>query len=219
MTFRTKEDFVAEFIREGIIAGRFPRGARLKQDEIAARLDISVTPVREAFRILEAEGYLVSARHRGVTVAPFDPDTAGELTELRVLLESRLVAAAVRAMGPPDIAQLRRLQHEVEAAVHAADRTRIRAANYRFHSHLYGLAKLPQTLRFVQMMWAKFPFDLIHRIEGRPARLLEEHDVLFDALAAGDSDAAVRAVRAHIEGGWRELEAELGARATARDRT
>src|SRR5688572_5400037 len=72
MDFKTKEEYVAEFLREGILAGRFPRGTRLKQAEIAEHLNLSITPVREAFRILEAEGYVLSETHRGVVVCPFD---------------------------------------------------------------------------------------------------------------------------------------------------
>ena len=60
MQFRTKEEQVADFLREGIIAGRFPRGARLKQQEIASLLQTSITPVREALKLLEAEGYVAA---------------------------------------------------------------------------------------------------------------------------------------------------------------
>src|SRR3970282_2624879 len=90
-TFKTKEEYVAEVLREGILAGRFPRGARLKQAEIARVLDISITPVREAFRILEAEGYIHNITYRGVVVAPFDASATREIIELRVVLERRLV--------------------------------------------------------------------------------------------------------------------------------
>jgi DNA-binding GntR family transcriptional regulator len=98
MSFKTKEDYVAEHLREGKLAGRFARGARLKQAEIARELDISITPVREAFRILEAEGYIHSITHRGVVVAPYDASATREIIELRVVLESRLVLAAMRRM-------------------------------------------------------------------------------------------------------------------------
>ncbi len=207
--FKTKEEYVAEFLREGIIAGRFPRGARLKQDEIARSLDISITPVREAFRILEAEGYLLSERHRGVVVAPFDARTADELTELRLLLECRLIAAAMKKITPSDIRQLRDLHDELERASRRGDRVQIRAMNYRFHSYLYGIAGSPQTLHFVQVLWAKYPFDLIHQVKGRPERAVKEHAVLLKALTAGNKEAALKAMRAHIEDGSRALSDEL----------
>ena len=70
MEFRTKEEQVADYLREGIIAGRFPRGARLKQQEIAQMLNTSITPVREALKLLEAEGYVSGGNYRGAVVAP-----------------------------------------------------------------------------------------------------------------------------------------------------
>src|SRR3954464_7618476 len=90
MDFKTKEEFVAEHLREGILSGRFPRGTRLKQADIAEQLKLSITPVREAFRILEAEGYVLSETHRGVIVAPFDASATREINELRILLETKL---------------------------------------------------------------------------------------------------------------------------------
>lgn len=213
MDFKTKEEYVAEFLREGIIAGRFARGVRLKQDEIAALLKISITPVREAFRMLEAEGYLLSERHRGVIVAPFNAETANELTELRVLLECRLIAAAMDKITREHLGRLRVLQGELEKASRRGDRGQIRAVNYRFHSYLYAIAGLPQTLHYVQVLWAKYPFDLIHMVKGRPERAVKEHAVLLKALAAGNKKAAMDATRSHIEGGWRVLSGELAGKA------
>lgn len=205
MSFKTKEEYVAEFLREGILAGRFPRGTRLKQDEIARELDISITPVREAFRILEAEGYVLSIPHRGVVVVPFDASASREINELRVLLESRLVLAATKHMTADDYANLAKLQREFEEADARGDREAVRALNYRFHSHLYALADLPQTLHFAQVLWAKYPFDLINRINGRANRAATEHRKLLKAMKTGDKKAVVNAVRDHIEAGWQEL--------------
>jgi DNA-binding GntR family transcriptional regulator len=209
MSFKTKEDYVAEFLREGILAGRFARGARLKQAEIARELDISITPVREAFRMLEAEGYIHNITHRGVVVAPFDASATREIIELRVVLESRLVLAAMRNMSREDHAQLAALEHDFEQAIAKGDRPAVRAMNYRFHSHLYSLARQPQTLHFMQVLWAKYPFDLINRIGGRVGRAAQEHGGILKAIAAGDEPAALTAVREHIEAGWRELQQEL----------
>lgn len=209
MSFKTKEEYVAEFLREGILAGRFPRGARLKQDEIAQQLDISITPVREAFRILEAEGYVLSIAHRGVIVAPFDASATNEIIELRVMLEGRLTLAALRNMSRDDHAELLKLEREFEKAIAKGDRLAVRAINYRFHSHLYSLARQPQTLHFVQVLWAKYPFDLINLIGGRAGRAAKEHGGILKAMAAGNEKATLKAVRKHIEAGWRELQQEL----------
>ena len=131
MDFKTKEDYVAEFLREGILSGRFPRGTRLKQADIAEQLKLSITPVREAFRILEAEGYVINETHRGVLVASFDASATREINELRMLLESRLAVAAVEHMTPQNYAELGELQREFEEAETRRDREAVRALNYR----------------------------------------------------------------------------------------
>lgn len=209
MEFRTKEEYVAEFLREGILSGRFPRGTRLKQADIAEQLNLSITPVREAFRILEAEGYVLSETHRGVIVAPFDASATREINELRILLETRLALVAMERMTPQDYAEFSKLQREFEEAVSRGDREAVRALNYRFHRQLYALAQQPQTLHFVQVLWAKYPFDLINLIGGRPARAATEHRRLLKAMKAKDRKAVVNALREHIDAGWRELQAHL----------
>jgi DNA-binding GntR family transcriptional regulator len=209
MSYKTKEEYVAEFLREGILAGRFARGARLKQAEIAQMLDISITPVREAFRILEAEGYVLNVTHRGVVVAPFDVSAAREITELRAVLEGRLVVGAMKNMTAEHRRELMRIERDFEKAIAAGDRSAVRAMNYRFHSHLYSLAGQPQTLHFAQVLWAKYPFDLINLVRGRAKRAAREHAAILKAIDAGNQKAALAAVRRHIEAGWNELKAYL----------
>lgn len=209
MEFKTKEEFVAEYLREGVLSGRFPRGTRLKQADIAEQLKLSITPVREAFRILEAEGYVLSETHRGVIVAPFDATATREINDLRILLETRLALAAMDNLAAGEYAELADLQREFDAAEARKDREAVRALNYRFHRQLYAAARQPQTLHFVQVLWAKYPFDLINLIGGRPGRAATEHRRLLKAMKSGDRKAVVKALRDHIDAGWRELQAHL----------
>jgi DNA-binding GntR family transcriptional regulator len=209
MDYLTKEDHVAEFLREGIISGRFERGQRLKQADIAELLGLSITPVREALKLLEAEGYVSRESHHGVMVAKFDRDASGDVIGLRMTLEERLVRGAVIHMTPEVLAELREIEQSFEKAVAAGDRTSMRGINYRFHRHLYAQAQLPQTLHFVQILWAKYPFDVINVLKGRAARAVQEHRLLMKQVAAGDAEKAALAVRKHIEEGWRELQKHL----------
>ena len=115
MEYRTKEEQVADFLREGIISGRFPRGTRVKQVEIAQLLKISVTPVREAIKLLVAEGYLSGSSYKGATVVPFDVSASREIINLRMLLEAELVRFAVERLAPADVDELKALAAEFEA--------------------------------------------------------------------------------------------------------
>ena len=84
----TVEHQIAEILREKIIVGVIARGQKLKQAEIARLLGVSITPVREALRLLEAQGYVAVRAHRGAIVAPFVVEGAEELYELRQVLET-----------------------------------------------------------------------------------------------------------------------------------
>jgi DNA-binding GntR family transcriptional regulator len=202
MDFRTKEEQVADFLREGIISGAFPRGSRLKQAEIAERLQLSITPVREALKLLEAEGYVTGDSYRGVSVSPFDASASEEVLELRLVLESRLLRGTAERLTAQDFTTLRALADEFEQAFKVGDRAAARGVNYRFHRHLYSLADMPQTLHFVQILWARYPFDLINAVEGRGQEAAKEHDEILRALLDGDVSAAMLAMRKHIESGW-----------------
>lgn len=209
MQFKTKEEQVADFLREGIISGRFARGARLKQQEIAGLLNTSITPVREALKLLEAEGYVAGDSFKGAVVAPFDIEASNEVLALRILLETQLVKGAVENASASDIAEMKVLAAEFAEAFNAGDNERARAANYRFHNRLFAAARMPQTLHFVQILWARYPFDLINRLKGRVSRAADEHDDMLAAIIARDTAAAMLATRQHIEAGWQELRDSL----------
>ncbi|HEX7753005.1 MAG TPA: GntR family transcriptional regulator [Novosphingobium sp.] len=211
MQFRTKEEQVADYLREGIIAGRFARGARLKQQEIATLLQTSITPVREALKLLEAEGYVTGDSYKGAVVAPFDISASQETLNLRVLLETQLVKGAVEKASAADLRELQAVANEFERAFDAGDNEAARASNYRFHHRMFEIAAMPQTLHFVQILWARYPFDLINRLKGRVSRAAAEHDELLRAMAAGDVAGAMLATRLHIETGWLELKRSVEA--------
>jgi DNA-binding GntR family transcriptional regulator len=207
MEFRTKEEQVADFLREGIISGMFERGSRLKQAEIAERLQLSITPVREALKLLEAEGYVTGNSYRGACVAPFDASASEEVLDLRLQLESRLIRGTLQHVTSQDISELLAINAEFGRAFELGDRASARGINYRFHRRLYSIAAMPQTLHFVQILWARYPFDLINAIEGRGKQAAAEHDEVMRALVSGDLPAAMLAMRKHIESGYSALKA------------
>jgi DNA-binding GntR family transcriptional regulator len=204
---QTKEHQIAERLRERIIAGGFARGQRLKQTEIAKQLNTSITPVREALRLLEAEGYVRVSSHRGAVVAPFQIDQADELYNLRMSLEGKLTAGATIRLTPDEFESLVLIDTEIRDATRQDDRQAIRGGNFRLHFRLYGLAAMPNTLEFVRVLWAKYPFDMLGAIPGRPALVLDEHAILIEALRERDARKAMRAMQAHITSGHRQFKA------------
>ena len=217
---QTKEQQVAEFLREGILGGVFARGQKLKQAEIAKQLDISITPVREALKLLEAEGYIQVLAHRGAVVAPFQLERVDELFQLRLMMEPKLTLAATPLLKDSDLEELLALDTMMNQAVHRRDlESTRRAFNFRFHFRLYQAADLPQMLHFVRVVWAKYPFDMLGSLPNRPSQVTGEHEKILQALQARDGRAAMRAMQAHIESGQRLFKANYrlsGSRAAHR---
>ena len=178
------EHQVAEILREKIIVGVIARGQKLKQAEIAAMLGVSITPVREALRLLEAQGYVSVSAHRGAVVAPFLIEDAEELYQLRLMLETRLTMAAAGRLDAAGLDALKALNHDFLVAVGSGSAAALREKNFRFHFRLYEYADQPQTIDFVRVLWAKYPLDLLTHVPGRPPRVFKEHAQFLAALAA-----------------------------------
>ena len=210
LTKTTTEHRIAEFLRERIIVGTFERGQKLKQAEIAGMLGVSITPVREALRLLEAQGYVEVSAHRGAVVAPFVIEGAHELYQLRQLLEARLTVEAARKITRAEVDALKAINHDLLVAVNARDRASLQEKNFRFHFRFYEIAGQPQTLDFVRVLWAKYPLDMLSKMPGRPSRVFEEHAALLAALEEGNTDAVAQAMEAHIRTGWDEFCANYG---------
>ncbi|UFN48419.1 GntR family transcriptional regulator [Roseomonas sp. OT10] len=205
MAFKTKQDQVADILRERIIAGTYPRGTKLKQSQIAEELGVSITPVREALHTLEAEGYVAGVSHKGLLVPDVVPDATREIFELRVLLERELADRAMAAMTRKALAELREIQARIVSLTEAAtDPQATRAENYRFHFRLYELAQRPQTLQFVRVLWAKYPF-ISQEYAGRRKKQIAEHERFLTLAEAGNREGAVQALVDHIEAGWAGL--------------
>lgn len=208
---QTKEQQVAEYLREGILAGEFARGQKLKQAEIAKRLDISITPVREAMKLLEAEGYIHVSAHRGAVVAPFQIERVDELFQLRLAMEPKLTLAATKRLTHRDMEELSAIDDALrQAAGHKELESVRRGYNYRFHFRLYACADLPQTLHFTRVVWAKYPFDMLGALPNRGEQVTREHEAIMEGLRNRDARATVTAMQRHLESGHRLFKANYG---------
>ncbi|MGG5888127.1 GntR family transcriptional regulator [Falsiroseomonas sp. HC035] len=204
MAFKTKQDQVADIIRARIISEAYPRGTKLKQSDIAKELGVSITPVREALHMLGAEGFVQAISHKGLIVPLVQTDTARETYELRVMLERDLTARALDRLDDETLAALRESQRVIAALAAGGGRLASRTENYRFHFRLYELADRPQTLQFVRVLWARYPFVTQER-GGARLKNIDEHECFLRLAEAGDKAGAVEAMVAHIQSGWTDL--------------
>ncbi len=203
--YKTKKDAVVELIREAILSSQYKPGERLLQEEIARRLNVSPTPVREALRQLEAEGVLDHSPHRGVRVAEVRFEDVREIYLMRGALESLATRQAVPNLTRSDIAQLRAIQAEVETVIAEGRLADLRKLNFDLHMLIYNAAGLPELYRLIRNLWTKFPWDTLHVLPGRAAVSAREHTLIVNAIAEGDAPLAGQHMQEHIEHGAEAL--------------
>jgi len=193
-------DLAYAAIRERILAGTLPRGARVHQEDLAVELGVSRTPVREALRRLAAEGLVEMHTNRGARVA--DLDRAG----MRAAYEARLViepgAARLAAMRRP-LEALSRMrgalvrQRAATASVHAAFE-----ANRDFHLALVAAAGNPFLDQLAGVLWAARIGEAIYEAQGEtPERMrldADEHEAILAAVERGRAREAETLTRRHV---------------------
>jgi DNA-binding GntR family transcriptional regulator len=185
-------------ILEAIDAGDFKPGDRLVESELAERLGVSRTPVREALQRLETQAML-TRDGRSLIVASLDHNQLAELYTVRSELEGLAARLAARHATPEEVRVLRSMVEEDRALV-GGDPRILSRANKRFHRQIH----LASHNRFLVQQ-----LDLVHRsmalmantsfaAEGRDQVALDEHDQIVAAIEAGQGEAADQALRTHI---------------------
>jgi DNA-binding GntR family transcriptional regulator len=195
-------DRIYAVLRRAIIDLSLPPELPLVEQDVAAALAVSKTPVREAIIRLSREGLVAVVAKSGSYVTPISIDRYLEACFVRVQLELGCVRLlASRAMSPADQVRLRAFIAEQEAAMAANDDVRFFAADEAMHSGLFALAGLPGVWQ--TMTLAKAELDRVRhlkRLFGMRQRQLvvTEHIRLIEALIAGDPDRAERALLCNI---------------------
>jgi DNA-binding GntR family transcriptional regulator len=214
MAESTKRDQIAQRLRRAIVSGEVPRGRPLRQDELAAEFGVSITPVREALRLLESEHLVVSEPNKGVRVAGIDVDAITAAYILRRLAESFAIRKAIYRMSPRDFDALRALLDEAESS-EGSPSFDAYEANRRFHFAFYERCGIPELTKRIDSMWAGFPWDLMLSEPDRTAASNREHREILRAAASGDVDGAARALESHLAHGMAALRVHLTGAADA----
>jgi len=194
--YTSKTDLVAAMLRELIMTGEFPPGAPLRQRDLAARLGVSPTPVREALRRLESEGLVHCDVHRGSTVAEAEAGPTEENYRIRAALESLGAQMAADQITAGELATLEEMNTRMSKM--SDDDPGYGELNRRFHFAIYEAAKSPLLLSLMRLLWQSLPEG--PKVVRTHAESAEQHDALLGALRRGDGAEAARITRAHIEG-------------------
>ncbi|WP_067179467.1 GntR family transcriptional regulator [Microtetraspora niveoalba] len=199
---RTLAETAAAELHGMILAGALPAGSPLKLTELAAQLDMSPMPVREALRRLEALGLVEIVPHKGARVRELSEADLRDTYEIRIELESLAVARAAAAIGPDDVRRAETALAEHETLLARGDVDRARRAHTEFHFAIYhasGSRWLPRAIEPVWQNSERYRFASTQDAERQRLSHLE-HQAILDACVAHEPERAVTALRGHLEG-------------------
>jgi DNA-binding GntR family transcriptional regulator len=198
-----------ERIREAIVEGRYRPGTRLIEQRIAAELDLSRTPVREALRTLDAEGLVVSYANRGAVVRPIAVGDVEDLYELRARLESFAAFRAARLCTEVELETMDTAMRSYRAALAKASAgdveglRAINAANSQFHGAVLDAARHERLAVLLRRATdAPLVYQAFRHFDRAALRRSDLfHQLIRAAIAAGDAPRAERLMSEHIDQG------------------
>ncbi|MFO1270235.1 MAG: GntR family transcriptional regulator [Rubrivivax sp.] len=190
-------------VKQQIIEGRYAPGARITEQQVAAEFNTSRTPVREAMRLLVADGFAVFKPNSGTVVREWSREQMREIFDLRVLIESEIAATAALHITDDELAELMRLQDEIESHGDRGRResaSRIGPLNREFHR---VIAQASRNERLASMLASAIEMPIVQRTFSRYSRRQLErsfghHRELIDAFAAHDAAWARAVMSCHI---------------------
>jgi DNA-binding GntR family transcriptional regulator len=190
-----------ERLRESIIMGELTPGTPLRLEDLARTLGMSISPIREAVRQLEALGLAEHVPHHGAKVMELDVEELRELFSIRLALESMAVRRAAELFEPEDEAKARAALEEYDVARHRGDTRAAVRAHGTFHFTLYEAGRSSWLLRLIRPAWDSCErYRPVLLAEGDVQDRHEELDVeLLSACAAHDPARAAQALHDHLE--------------------
>jgi DNA-binding GntR family transcriptional regulator len=186
------QDQLYQRLREGLLAGRFKPGERLKIRDLAAAWGTSPMPVRAALQRLVAEGALEGEPQRSVRVPPMSRERFKQIFQVRMALEGMAVEAAVGRLSNADLDDLRDYMERMDTAIEQRDVQGYLNDNSQFHLTLYRACGNPILLRTIETLWLQVGpfFNRLFTEADLSLRLNDFHEDAFKAIQAGDGKAA-----------------------------
>ena len=194
-------DVVFNTLRQAILRGELKPGERLMEIQLANKLGVSRTPIREAIRKLELEGLVLMIPRRGAEVAEITEKSLRDVLEVRGALEELAVKLACQKITDEQIAELRKAEKEFEVALQSGDVTIYAEADVKFHDVIYLATdnqRLIQLLFNLREQMYRYRVEYLKREEAHE-KLLIEHKRIIETITKRDMDAAVDAVCQHID--------------------
>jgi DNA-binding GntR family transcriptional regulator len=191
---------IVETLESRIISGALKPGERLVEQRLCEQFAVSRSPLREAIRILENQGFLIKRARRGVTVAEATLKEAIDVYTIRANLESLATFLAVRRHEPDLVGRLRELNAKMVRAVEKGDARSYDRLNTEFHDTLIqacGNERLIQMLTVFAKHTARYRKEVLS-IPGKLEESVRKHEALIRSIESGDASGAERIRRNDI---------------------
>jgi DNA-binding GntR family transcriptional regulator len=203
----TLREQIVESIREAIVRGVLKPGERVAEPELALRFGISRTPIREAFRQLESEGYLQITPRRGAVVAALTEKDVADFYDLKAVLEGHAAFRAASRLTEADLGEMERVNRELARHAAAGEVRGFFDCHNAFHDvflHAAGNERLDQLLHGLVQQFERHRLASLAQ-PGRMQRSVEDHWQILEAFRARDAERAQRLVRESAERGGETL--------------
>ena len=193
-------DVVFQTLRGAILKGDLKPGERLMELQLASKLGVSRTPIREAIRMLEQEGLAVTIPRKGAEVAKMTEKDMEDVLEIRLSLEGLAVRLSCEKITPAALQELAVAMEDFEVKTRSGQFVEMAKADVKFHEILYKASnnpKLQQLLNNLREQMYRYRVEYLKDDSIYP-RLIEEHQKMYDALKSKDSKLAESYVERHL---------------------
>lgn len=194
-------DVVFNTLRQAILRGELKPGERLMEIQLANRLGVSRTPIREAIRKLELDGLVLTIPRRGAVVADITEKSLRDVLEVRRALEELAVRLACEKIREEEIEELKMAAKEFQKALECKDVTEYAEADVKFHDIIYRTTdnqRLIQLLLNLREQMYRYRVEYLKREESHEM-LLAEHEKIVEMIEKRDKEKATEAVCRHID--------------------
>lgn len=193
-------DVVFHTLREAILKGELKPGERLMELQLAAKLGVSRTPIREAIRMLEQEGLAVTIPRRGAEVAKMTEKDMEDVLQIRDALDELAVSIACRQITEEQLDELRHMMQEFAEYTKTGDVKKIAEADVKFHDIIYqstGNPKLVSMLSNLREQMYRYRVEYL-KDEGNYPVLIREHCEIVEGLSDKDLPKVTAAMHKHV---------------------
>lgn len=193
-------DVVFNTLREAILKGELKSGERLMEIQLANKLGVSRTPIREAIHMLEQEGLVVTVPRKGAEVAKMTLKDMEDVLEIREALDELASQVACQRISTEQLERLREKKQAFENSLKSGDVKLIAEADVGFHDVIYeatGNPKLVNLLSNLREQIYRYRVEYLKDSENYPV-LIEEHEEIYRSLEERNEEAAILAIREHV---------------------